>query len=90
VVCQYRDPKHDDAAHSAVQKVAAFVRETAEFAGLLLSFTFMNDANWEEDPLASYGPTNVARLKAISERYDPDQAFQLLQGGGFLLKGVRC
>ena len=88
MVAQYIDAEHDDAAHSAVQRVAAFMREAAKCRGLLLSFTFMNDANWEEDPLASYRSTNVARLRAISKRCDPDQVFQFLQGGGFLLKDV--
>ena len=90
VVCQYLDPENNYATHSAVQKVAALMREIVERASLLLSFTFMNDANREEDPLVSYRPANVARLKATSERYDPGQAFQSLLEGGSLLKRVGC
>lgn len=85
---QYLDPKDDDAAHSAVSKVAAFVRTTAARMGLLLPFIFMNDCNWQEDPIASYGAENVARLKRVSKKYDPGKIFQNLQGDGFLLRKV--
>lgn len=87
-VVQYLDPRDDDAAHSAVSKVATFVRTTAASLGLLVPFVFMNDSNWQEDPIASYGAENVARLKRISRKYDPEQIFQNLQGDGFLLRKV--
>ena len=54
--------------------------------GLLLDFVFLNDANFDQNPIASYGPKNVAKLQAVSKKYDPDQVFQILQNDGFLLR----
>jgi hypothetical protein len=46
---------------------------------------YMNDASRDQNPLASYGPESLEGLRQIALRYDPDQLFQTLQNGGFLL-----
>jgi len=46
----------------------------------------MNDASRDQNPIAGYGAENVAKLKAVSEKYDPTQIFQVLQNDGFLLR----
>ncbi|MCJ1405575.1 hypothetical protein MMC11_008803 [Xylographa trunciseda] len=53
--------------------------------GLGETVLFMNDASRDQDPLAGYGATNLAKLKSISQKYDPSQVFQTLQSNGFLL-----
>lgn len=53
--------------------------------GLSVPFVFMNDASRDQDPLATYGSDNLARLKAVAAKYDPSWVFQMLQNGGFLL-----
>lgn len=50
-----------------------------------LDFIFLNDASHDQNPLASYGTENLAKLREISRAYDPEQIFQKLQNGGFLL-----
>ncbi|KAL4751911.1 hypothetical protein BDW72DRAFT_202658 [Aspergillus terricola var. indicus] len=52
------------------------------------AFVYMNDASRDQNPLVSYGRENLGRLKDISRKYDPDQVFQELQNGGFLLSRV--
>lgn len=47
---------------------------------------YMNDCSRDQDPLGSYGAENVAKLCAVSQKYDPDQVFQKLQHDGFLLR----
>jgi len=42
---------------------------------------FMNDAAPYQDPYTSYGPTNLARLKAAKAAYDPTGFFTNRQGG---------
>lgn len=56
--------------------------------GILLDFVFMNDANFDQNPIASYGEASVKRLKKIAKMYDPDEVFQKLQADGFLLRKV--
>ncbi|KAI1085577.1 FAD-binding domain-containing protein [Whalleya microplaca] len=53
-----------------------------------LPFLFMNDASRDQNPLASYGPENVEKLRQISRKYDEDQLFQNQQNDGFLLSKV--
>lgn len=57
----------------------------AKARGLHLPFLYMNHAARDQDPLASYGPENLARLRDVARKYDPVQMFQTLQNGGFLL-----
>ena len=63
-------------------------KELGEKRGSYVPFLFMNDASRDQNPLATYGSTNLERLKAVSRKYDPSQMFQTLQNGGFLLSKV--
>ena len=56
--------------------------------GILLDFVFMNDANFYQNPIASYGVEVVQKLKKVAGKYDQDRVFQVLQAGGFLLRDV--
>ncbi|KAI0389234.1 hypothetical protein F5Y17DRAFT_449723 [Xylariaceae sp. FL0594] len=84
-VIQWQDDAHDAQAHAFVKRSGGAVREIALRKGILLDFEFINDATWDQDPLASYGEANVRRLKEVAARYDPGEVFQRLQGAGFLL-----
>ncbi|KAK9775110.1 putative FAD-binding PCMH-type domain-containing protein [Seiridium cardinale] len=86
-VIQWQDDNFDDLAHEAIVRSGGAVREFAEKNGLLLDFEFLNDASWHQDPIASYGHTNVERLRQISRKYDPSRVFQELQNNGFRLDG---
>lgn len=82
-----RTAKQKTEAHP---KCKAFLNELREFArstneDLNLDWEYLNYADETQDPLASYGAENVKTLRAISERYDPGQAFQKLCRGGFKL-----
>lgn len=45
----------------------------------------MNDANYAQDVLSSYGAASKAQLKAVAKKYDPQGLFQTQQNNGFLL-----
>lgn len=72
-------------AHAAVNELKSSVSSIAQSMGKLLLFQFQNDASYTQNPLASYGAVSLARMKAVSARYDVDQVFQKLQNSGFLL-----
>lgn len=84
-VVSWFDERHNAAAHEAVTRVGEVFMELAGAKGLALPYVFMNDATYSQNPLASYGAANVARLRDVSRRYDPAQVFQRLQNDGFLL-----
>lgn len=77
-----------EAAHKAVQSLGKAVVELARTNGVYLPNVYQNDANYDQSPLASFPAPNVARLKATSLKYDPDQMFQILQNNGFLLSKI--
>ena len=54
-------------------------------AGELKDFEYINYAFQDQDPLGSYGPAALAKIKAASKKYDPGQVFQKLVPGGFKL-----
>jgi hypothetical protein len=61
------------------------VKAEAKAKGVDNEYIYMNYASQYEDPIGSYGATNVNRLKSISKKYDPQQVFQELQPGHFKL-----
>jgi hypothetical protein len=54
--------------------------------GKYVDFVFANDAEGDQpSPLASYGPENLAKMKAVAKAYDPTEVMQKLQNAGFKL-----
>lgn len=53
--------------------------------GAYRPWLYINYAYEDEDPIGSYGPSNVAFLKTVSKKYDPGQTFQQLVPGGWKL-----
>lgn len=46
-------------------------------------FIYLNYAGEFQDPLGSYGKANVAKIAALSAKYDPKGVFQKLVPGGY-------
>ncbi|KAL8882449.1 MAG: hypothetical protein Q9198_000563 [Flavoplaca austrocitrina] len=87
-VAQWSDGTHDEVAHAAVSSLGQKVTDLAWSRNLSLPFLNPNDATFSQNPLPSFGPDGLARLKAASVRYDPLRVFQTLQNGGFLLSRI--
>lgn len=56
--------------------------------GAANDWIYLNYAIRIQDVLGSYGPENVAKLRAASHKYDPDQVFQRLVPGGYKIPGL--
>ncbi|KAJ4371001.1 hypothetical protein N0V86_008695 [Didymella sp. IMI 355093] len=61
------------------------VKAEAKSKGLDNDYIYMNYASQFEDPISSYGATNVQKLKAVSAKYDPASVFINLMPGHFKL-----
>lgn len=59
--------------------------EIGELRGSYINYIYQNDASRDQNPIATYGANNIAKLKEIAAKYDPSQVFQELQRDGFLL-----
>ncbi|PQE17815.1 6-hydroxy-D-nicotine oxidase protein [Rutstroemia sp. NJR-2017a BVV2] len=75
----------DATAKAQINSLISSLRSTASARGELLAFQFMNDAGYQQDPLKSYGTTNLATIQAVAKKYDPNAVFQTLQNSGFKL-----
>jgi hypothetical protein len=65
------------------------IREYARIIGADNPYLYLDYADVTQDPLASYGPENVEKMKAAAEKYDPSGIFQKLVPGGFKISKVQ-
>ncbi|KAF2745690.1 FAD binding domain-containing protein [Sporormia fimetaria CBS 119925] len=85
VALKWSNPADDTRMWRFAQKVKdrSFAAATAK--GKAHPYVYMNYASPWQDPVASYGSTNKARLISISKKYDPTSVFERLQPGYFKL-----
>lgn len=73
------DKDISDAATAALKEVERYTQEV----GAANDWIYLNYAGRTQDVIKSYGPQNVAKLRAASKKYDPEQVFQKLVPGGY-------
>ncbi|KAI1178067.1 FAD-binding domain-containing protein [Nemania sp. FL0916] len=84
-IIDWESEDDDDLVRSVSIETTTLYEELSKERGLDVPFIFMNDASQDQNPLESYGPESISRLKDISQKYDKKQVFQNLQNDGFLL-----
>lgn len=72
-------------AHTLSKALVGKINDVARGSGLHRNFLFMNDADWDQDVLHSYGNGSFSKLKKVSQKYDPTRILQRLSAGGFKL-----
>lgn len=82
----WSDPADDERIIAAAQNMVDRSIAAAKAQGLANQFLYQNYAAKQQNVLASYGNTNLAKLKAISAKYDPSKVWQKLQPGYFKLE----
>lgn len=65
------------------------LREYAISIGGDHEYIYLDYADEVQDPLGSYGPENVAKMRAAAAKYDPTGVFQTMMPGGFKISKVR-
>lgn len=76
---------NNSAVNKASQTLINGVAAAARKKGLLHEYIYLNYAMKSQNPIASYGSGNIANMKAMSKKFDPEQVFQKLVPGGFKL-----
>ncbi|MCJ1443024.1 MAG: hypothetical protein MMC23_003521 [Stictis urceolatum] len=71
--------------HATASKFVGEVDAQLGKKGLVHKFQYANYADPSQDPIGSYGATNVKRLRDASKKYDPKGLFQKQVPGGFKL-----
>lgn len=77
----------EDDAHifAEVDNLVKELRSLARDKGLLHRYIFTNYGYAKDDVIAGYGEESVSRLRAASQKYDPEGVFQNAVPGGFKL-----
>ncbi|KAJ5296228.1 uncharacterized protein N7443_007121 [Penicillium atrosanguineum] len=81
----WSDIADDDRILTAAQNILDGCQAAASAVGLLNKYLYQNYASVGQGVFSGYGQNNLARLKAVSAKYDPAQVFQKLQPGYFKL-----
>lgn len=76
--------KADDAlAQSVITDIVNKQRALLKRHGQLMDFIYLNYADISQKVLQSWGADNVAKLQAVSKKYDPKGVFQEQVPGGY-------
>ncbi|KAM0517039.1 hypothetical protein ACHAPE_005151 [Trichoderma viride] len=75
----------DEKVLAAAQNIVNRSVAVARAKGLDHPYLYQNYASYQQDVFAGYGADNLAKLRSISTRYDPQRVWQKLQPGYFNL-----
>ncbi|KAF2834220.1 FAD-binding domain-containing protein [Patellaria atrata CBS 101060] len=81
----WRKSEDDVAVYGVSRDLAKKVEQLTRPSGHYHRYIFMNDASWDQEVIQHYGDHNVARMRAVQAKYDPDRVFQDLVRGGWKL-----
>lgn len=85
VTVSWEGSSNDATVTAAVENFFAKADALAAAAGKLNEYKYLNYAYKNQNPIKGYGAANVARLRGISKKYDPQGVFQKLVPGGWKL-----
>ncbi|KAI9646850.1 hypothetical protein NHQ30_004850 [Ciborinia camelliae] len=72
----------DQSSLTLTNRLVAEISNAAAIRGLLLELKFMNDANYLQSPITSYGAASLEHLRSVGVKYDHQGVFQKLQNDG--------
>lgn len=77
-----------ETVHAQLKAMGAKVADFAKSVQGDMDFVYLNYADSEQDPLSTYGASNVKLMKDVAARYDPTGVFQTRVSGGFKISHV--
>ncbi|KAH9999241.1 hypothetical protein F4779DRAFT_605429 [Xylariaceae sp. FL0662B] len=73
------------------ERMVAFRKAVKQYSvdvGGVVDWEYLNYADYTQDPLKSYGEENVAHIREVAFKYDPEGVFQTRMPGGFKITRV--
>jgi hypothetical protein len=83
IVLSWSNATDDTRIMAAAANMVSRANATAYAQGLGNPYIYQNYASAEQTVFPTYGAANLAKLKAVSAKYDPTKVFQKLQPGYF-------
>lgn len=75
----------DTLIETTSRKLFFDIDKASQSAGVFDRYKYLNYALNGQNPIDGYGPSNKAKLQAVSKKYDPIGIFQDVVPGGFKL-----
>ncbi|KAI1815958.1 FAD-binding domain-containing protein [Poronia punctata] len=75
-------------ADHLLNAMGAQLSDFAKSVGGDMAFIYLNYAGSEQDPLSTYGVSNVKLMKEVAAKYDPAGVFQKRVAGGYKISHV--
>ncbi|KAK5626032.1 hypothetical protein RRF57_001748 [Xylaria bambusicola] len=88
-VGMYSDDSPRDEAHALLVEMKNDIAAFAKSVQGDMDFIYMNYADSEQDPLGTYGASNIEFMKHVAAKYDPRGVFQTRIPGGFKISNVQ-
>jgi hypothetical protein len=83
VMADWKNEADTPRVRAAVKAIVDVAEAQSKAHGTYQQYKYANYADYDQNPLASYGAGNLAKLKQIAKKYDPQEVFQKLQYGGW-------
>ncbi|KIW80157.1 hypothetical protein Z517_06772 [Fonsecaea pedrosoi CBS 271.37] len=84
----FQNAAYQQAAHDAVSAYARNLESYAQSRNGNVAFRYINYADKDQNPLKSYGSTNVNFIKRVATKYDPTGVFQKQVPGSFKVSAI--
>lgn len=79
------DEKDDELVYDTIKRILSRMTAIAKQRDQFHPFLYQNYAEHFQDVFAGYGEENRKRLRQIQKKYDPQDVFQRLQAGYFMV-----
>jgi len=83
---QYSSKSFDDTVRKALEGATVRLDKHTKSKQKYSNFLYLNDASVGQDPIHTYGDSNLERMEQIRSKYDPSGMFSTLCAGGFKLR----
>lgn len=84
----WKGAEQDELFESQAAWLRAEVAAYAESIGSGNEFLYLDYTDVTQKPLESYGEENVAKIRRVAAKYDPEEVFQRMMPGGFKISQV--
>ena len=84
-MADWKGPNDEEAVRAACKVIVDKCEEVSKKNGTYLPFKYANYSSRDQNPLSTYGEENLRKLKEIALKFDPEEVFQKLQNGGWLV-----
>ncbi|CAE6428479.1 unnamed protein product [Rhizoctonia solani] len=73
----------DKKVYATIDKLMTDSTDIAKSQNRLAQYLYLNYASFDQQPLQSYGSTQLDFLREVKAKYDPNRVFEKLSRGGF-------